>query len=159
MKDKISNEQIKSLDKVWHKLLLSLQRTSENLWKDRLAGISTVEISILSIIEKKPDIILKEINEILGIPGSTLTSAIDRLEKRRLLRRVISTRDRRSFGLELTENGKLTQVEHRKSEEILWEKVLNSYSTNGERSELIRMLQILADSLNENEKEGDNDAK
>ncbi len=148
MKDRISKEEIQSLDKVWHELIVSMQRTSEELWKDRLESASTVEISILSIIERKPDVILKEIVEILGIPGSTLTSAVDRLEKRGLLRRVISQRDRRSFGLELTENGRIAQQEHRESEKILWEKVLGSYETTGERKELIRLLQVLAENIN-----------
>jgi DNA-binding MarR family transcriptional regulator len=159
MKDEISKEEINNLDTVWHRLIQSMQKTSEDLWKDKLEGVSTVEISILSIIERKPDVILKEIIEILGIPGSTLTNAIDRLEKRGLLRREISKRDRRSFGLELTEEGKLAQVEHRKGEEILWHKVLNSYNTTEERSEFIRLLKILADSLFDNQKDGDNNAK
>ncbi len=148
MIDKICNEDIQSLAKVWHELIVSMQKTSEELWKDKLEGASTIEVSILSIIERKPDVILKEIVEFLGIPGSTLTSAIDRLEKRGLLRRVISQRDRRSFGLELTNEGRIAQHEHRESEKILWEKVLGSYETSCERKELIRLLQILAENIN-----------
>jgi DNA-binding MarR family transcriptional regulator len=148
MKDEISGEEIQNLDRVWHELIVSIQKMSEELWKDRLEGASTVEISILSIIERKPDIILKEIIEILGIPGSTLTSAVDRLEKRGLLCRAISQRDRRSFGLELTDDGRIAQQEHRENEKILWEKVLGSYDTSHERTELIRLLKILAENIN-----------
>lgn len=149
MKDEISIEEIQKLDKVWHKLILLLQKSSEELWNDKLEGASTIEVSILSIIEKNPDVILKEIIAILGIPGSTLTNAIDRLEKRGLIRRVISRRDRRSFSLELTEDGRAAQIEHKKSEEILWQKVLSSYETAGERGELIRLLGKLADNLSD----------
>lgn len=159
MKEKISNEELQSIDKVWHELIISMQKTSDELWKDKLDGVSTIEISILSIIERKPDAILKEIVKILGIPGSTLTSAIDRLEKRGLLRRVISQRDRRSFGLELTDEGRIAQQEHRKSEKVLWEKVLGSYETSRERRELIRLLQILADNINGIKNDGSKDAK
>lgn len=159
MKEKISNEELQSIDKVWHELIVSMQKTSDELWKDKLEGASTIEISILSIIERKPDAILKEVVEILGIPGSTLTSAIDRLEKRGLLRRVISQRDRRSFGLELTDEGRIAQLEHRESEKVLWEKVLGSYETSCERRELIRLLQILADNINGTKKDGGKDAK
>lgn len=149
MKDSITKEEIENIDHVWHELIISLQRTGEELWSDRLQGISTIEISILSIVEKRPDVILKEIIDLLGIPGSTLTNAVNRLEKRRLLRRIISPRDRRSYGLELTEEGRLAQVEHRQKEEVLWNRILNSYDTAEERKELTRLLQILADSLNE----------
>lgn len=100
MKEKISNKELQGIDKVWHELIISMQKTSDELWNGKLEGASTIEISILSIIERHPDAIVKEIVEILEIPVSTLTSAVDRLEKRGLLRRVISQRDRRSFGLD-----------------------------------------------------------
>lgn len=152
MKDTINQSEIKALDKVYHELIISMQKANEELWKDKLQGISTVEISILSIIERKPDVILKEIAVTLGIPASTLTNAIDRLEKRGLLNRVISKRDRRSFGLELTKNGRLTYEEHRSSEQLLWQKILSSYDTAEERSELVRLLSILASNINGSDK-------
>lgn len=149
MKDEITQSEIERLDKVYHSLIVSVQKTSEELWKDKLKDISTVEISILSIIERKPDVILKEITQILEVPASTLTNAVDRLEKRDLLTRVISKRDRRSFGLALTDNGRLVQQEHRQSEALLWQKILGAYDTTEERSELIRLLSILAEKLDE----------
>lgn len=53
MKDNITLSEIDRLDEVYHALVVSMQKTSEELWKDKLQGISTVEISILSVIEKK----------------------------------------------------------------------------------------------------------
>ena len=158
MREKISRQEVQGIDKVWHDLVFSMQKTSDGLWKGKLEGASTVEISILSMIERKPDVILKEILETLDIPGSTLTSAIDRLEKRGLVRRVISQRDRRSFGLELTGEGKLAQKEHRENEKALWERVLGAFKTSAERKELIRLLQVLADNINEVKKDGAKDA-
>jgi DNA-binding MarR family transcriptional regulator len=148
LKNEINIEEIKALDKVWHQLVHALQRTNEKLWKNKFEGLSHIEVSILSIIELKPDVILKDINELLGIPSSTLTNGIDRLEKRGLIRRVISKRDRRSFGLELTEEGTLAQIEHKKGEEFLWQKILGSFDSTEERRELIRLLGKLADNLN-----------
>jgi DNA-binding MarR family transcriptional regulator len=149
MKDKITQSEIEELDKVYHALVVSMQKTSEELWNDKLQGISTVEVSILSIIERKPDVILKEITQFLGVPASTLTNAIDRLEKRGLLIRVISKRDRRSFGLALTEDGELAQQEHKQSEALLWQRILGAYDTFEERSEFVRLLSILAEKLAE----------
>ncbi|WP_024294625.1 MarR family winged helix-turn-helix transcriptional regulator [Lacrimispora indolis] len=159
MKDQITEEEIKGIDKVWHELIFSMQKTNEELWKDQLEGVSTIEISILSIIERNPDVILKEIAEILGIPGSTLTSAVDRLEKRGLLIRIISKRDRRSFGLELTEEGREVQREHRGREKVLWEKVLGSYETSAERRDLVRLLEILAKNVNRTGREVNKDGE
>lgn len=147
MKEAITAEEIHGLQVVWHELIIAMQKTSEQLWKGKLEGASTIDMSILSVIERKPDVILKEIIEILGVPASTLTSAIDRLEKRGLLRRSISQRDRRSFCLELTEDGQIAQQEHRAGEVVLWQKVLGSFQTSAERQELIRLLKILADNV------------
>jgi DNA-binding MarR family transcriptional regulator len=157
--EQITEEEIERIDKVWHELIFSMQRTNEELWKDKLSGISTIEISILSIMERKPDVILKDIGDRLGIPGSTLTSAIDRLEKRGLLKRVISERDRRSFGLSLTAEGKLVQDEHKKSEKLLWKKILGSYEKSEDRKELIRLLHLLVEHMNLTEEEDNKDGE
>lgn len=159
MRETITEEEIEGIDKVWHELIFSMQRTNEELWKDKLSGISTIEISILSILERKPDVILKEIADDLLIPGSTLTSAVDRLEKRGLLKRVISEKDRRSFGLSLTTEGKLVQGEHRKSENLLWEKILGAYETSEDRREFVRLLHLLADHLNQSKERESKDGE
>ncbi len=144
MKDEIKPEDMQSLDDVWHKLMFGLQKLDEELWHGHLKGISTTEIGILNIVAHQRDVILREITKTLGIPGSTLTSAIDRLEKRGLIRRTINPRDRRSFGLELTGDGMLAQQEHIQGERLLFEKILSAYETSGERRELIRLLRVLA---------------
>ncbi len=140
------------LDKVWHSSIVEMQKVSEQVWNGYLEGATTIEISILSIVEKNPDVILKEIIQILGIPASTLTNAVDRLEKRGLLQRVISKRDRRSFGLELTEKGHSAQIEHRKGEEILWKRVLGAYDTDEERAEFLRLMQKLVENFGRTER-------
>lgn len=155
----ITEEEIERIDKVWHELIFSMQRTNEELWKDKLSGISTIEISILSIMERRPDVILKDIGDSLGIPGSTLTSAVDRLEKRGLLKRVISEKDRRSFGLSLTAEGEMVQDEHKKSEKLLWKKILGSYENSKDRKDLIRLLHLLAEHMNLPEEEKNKDGE
>jgi Transcriptional regulators len=148
LKDAITSDEIEAIDKIWHQMIFILQKTSDDLWQDKLEGATTIEISILSIIEHKPDVILKEIGEILGVPASTLTSAVDRLEKRGLIRRTISKRDRRSFGLELTEDGAEAQIEHKVGEAVLWQKVLGAFDSAEERQELVRLLSKLIVNLN-----------
>lgn len=146
--DKINENEIKSLDKVWHKLIFVMQKVGTELWKDKLKNISTIEVSILNIVEMKPDVILKDIVNILQIPGSTLTNAVDRLEKKGLIKRTISQKDRRSYGIELTDEGKKAQEEHKKGERILFSQILEGYSSKNDRDELIRQLEKLACQLN-----------
>ena len=69
-----------------------------------------------------------------------MTSAVDRLEKRHLLRRTISQRDRRSYGLELTEKGWRIRKEHGRIDQIVAETVLEALSDDQERETLTRLL-------------------
>ena len=50
MKDTITQSEIERIDQVYHKLVVSTQKTSEELWKDKLQGLSTIEVSILRIM-------------------------------------------------------------------------------------------------------------
>ena len=140
-------EQTEALSLVWHRLVVLLQKIGGELWKDHLAGISSVEIGILNLIQMMPKATTKELIQAMQIPGSTLTNAINRLEKRRLIQRKINDADRRLFRLELTEKGIATQVEHVKGEEILWQRIFSAFHTDEERKNLIDTLNKLADSL------------
>lgn len=141
------NSEIVALDDVWHKLVWTLQRQSAQLWKGQLKDLSTIEISILEIIEKTPDVVLKEILLRLGVPNSTLTNALNRLERRGLIRRAINSKDKRSFTLQLTEAGLDAQQEHKRDEQLLWQRILTAFESTEERAEMIRLLGKLADSL------------
>ncbi len=144
--DKITIDEIKALDEIHHKFIYISQKMEPEIFYDKLRGVTTIEVSILEMVEKKPNIILKEIIEMLGVPSSTLTNAINRLEKKNLIRRVISQRDRRSFGLELTEEGKLAQKEHKDGEKVLYQKLLSPLS-NEERMFLLQCLKKIIDSF------------
>ena len=80
-----------------HLVLFALRIDRLGTWSKRLEGITPLELHILKLVAERPDTILIEIRKLLGIPHSTLTSAIDRLERRSLLRRAVSHR-RRSGG-------------------------------------------------------------
>ncbi|SKC80951.1 MarR family winged helix-turn-helix transcriptional regulator [Maledivibacter halophilus] len=148
MKDIINMDEIKAIDEIYHEIVFASQRGDIGIFTDKLKGVTTIEISILEIIHKNPDIILREIVNILGIPNSTLTNAINRLEKRNLVNRTISKRDKRSFGLELTQEGKLAQKEHKNGEKLLWQKLLNPLEKE-ERTVFLRCLRKIANNLKE----------
>lgn len=150
MVENVDLAQIELLDEIWHRLIRLSHSNDLQTFNERLKGVTTLEISVLDMVSKKPDIILREIVQKLQVPSSTLTSAVDRLEKRGYLKRVISERDRRSYGLELSTEGYLAQQEHKKSEQLLFETLLKSLDTNAERESLLKLMKKIIDRLSEN---------
>lgn len=113
----------------------------------RIHNLTSMEINIISIVHSSEDVILKEICTQLDIPKSTLTSAIDRLERLNYVNRVISTRDRRSYGLKLTEEGYKVQKEHLAFERKLYGYLLNALDTNEEKELLLQLLRKIVKNI------------
>lgn len=156
MTEPIIMEEIKRLDAVYHKLFY-LDFASENVMPENIRDLSAVEIGIINCVSFTPDIILREIKEKLRLPNSTLTSAINRLEKRGLADRVINSRDRRSFGIRLTPEGAAAQKAHLDFEDMLWKRILSKLDTHKERDRFLEMAEkIIAAFLKEDKNNGEN---
>lgn len=138
--NKMNEEQYKKFDAVMHKIYKRLRQLQGDIDTMFPNGITSSELSVLKIANKYPDAVLKEISQYLDVPGSTLTSIIDRLEKRNLIKRVISKKNRRSYALELTQEGIEISTQHENVEKELWEKVLDALSDDNERDVLINLL-------------------
>ncbi|MBN7573748.1 MULTISPECIES: MarR family winged helix-turn-helix transcriptional regulator [Clostridium] len=138
--DKDCKKQIDEFNILWHRMLFESSYKDIEAKYTRIKGLSDNEISIIRIISEKEEVIIRDILEILNIPKSTLTNMIDRLEKRNLIRRSISKRDRRSYKLELTEEGKKAQEEHIKFEEEIYGKIMISLDTYEERENLLNIM-------------------
>ena len=134
------NQASAQFDKLLQSVLLKLRLDRLESWSPLLEGILPLDLHILEAAGREPEIILKEIREQLNIPNSTLTSAIDRLEQRNMLHRKISTRDRRSYALEFTEQGRLLLHEHDRVHRQVAETILNQL-TGDEQQTLYRLLQ------------------
>ncbi len=147
MEKEVDEKLVQDLNDIWHYFIFNFQNKGTTLWGDDLKDATTIEISILNIIDNKPNVMLKEIKDILDIPGSTLTNAIDRLEKKDLIRRVISKRDRRSFGLDLTERGENAQKIHIKAENELFRRILKSLDSIDECRSFINSLKKIKNNL------------
>lgn len=147
--DKKNNEQIQEFSDLWHVMMKKSNFRKVEEKYSRINGLTTIEISIISIVSQKPDVILREICAFLDIPKSTLTNAVDRLEKRNYINRVISKRDRRSYGLKLTEEGHLAQKEHLDFEKTVYGRILNALDTDEEKQELFKLLRKIVDNFQE----------
>lgn len=128
-------------------LLLNKMRSDRlETWSDRLEGVNKMELHVLLLVQGRPDIVLGEVREKLGVPNSTLTGVIDRMERRGLARRAISSRDRRSYGLEMLEKGREVRREHDRILIMLANKMLATLDEN-ERKTFTGLLSKVADNM------------
>ncbi|MFT8347494.1 MarR family winged helix-turn-helix transcriptional regulator [Clostridium saccharoperbutylacetonicum] len=142
--DKERKRQIDELNKLWHVMLTEPKYNEIEKKYEDLQELSTTEISVIRIISEKEDVIIKDIVDTLKLPKSTLTSIIDRLEKRNFIVRAISDRDRRSYKLELTEKGRKVQDEHMKFEDEVYGTIILALDTFEEREELLKLIRKIS---------------
>ncbi len=139
-KTSLSSEQVDAMSDLLHQITWGIRLDQLGTWSKALRGMAQLDLHILKLIAERPDIILKEICYELHIPSSTLTSAINRLEERELLNRVISRRDRRSYGLELTTKGWEIKQEHDRVDRMIASKVIGALEDNEEVTTLVNLL-------------------
>ncbi|WP_238916434.1 MarR family transcriptional regulator [Clostridium sp. YIM B02555] len=142
--DKECKRQVDELNKLWHVMLTEPKYNEIEKKYENLQELSTTEISVIRIISEKEDVIIKDIVDTLRLPKSTLTSIIDRLEKRNFIVRAISDRDRRSYKLELTEKGRKVQDEHMKFEDEVYGTIILALDTFEEREELLKLIRKIS---------------
>jgi DNA-binding MarR family transcriptional regulator len=123
-----------------HALLLKLNLTRLGQWSEKLEDIHFLDLHLLSHAEHRPDDTVGEMRRVLQVPQSTLTSMIDRLEKRRLVRRAIHPKDKRSFRIELTTAGQEVQREHRRVEKLIAGRLLDALPDDRARQQFVRLL-------------------
>lgn len=141
----ISDEDIKAVDEAAHELIYKIINSKYmNDYSDRTKGLSMIDFRVLRVVAENPEKQIKDLLNILKIPNSTLTSVINRLEKKEILRRVISPEDRRSFNLQITELGKSIQEEHIKFDHEVARKYLEATESEEEKKFLIKFLKKLA---------------
>ncbi|AKA68861.1 MarR family winged helix-turn-helix transcriptional regulator [Clostridium scatologenes] len=144
----INDEDVKIVDAAIHELIYKMMSSNfMNEYSDKTKGISMVDFRVLRVVTENPGKQIKDLLNILKIPNSTLTSVINRLEKRGILKRVISAEDRRSFNLEITDLGKDIQDEHMKFDYAVARKYLEATESEEEKKFLIKFLKKLAGSI------------
>lgn len=141
----ISDEDIKIVDEAVHELIYKIINSKfMNEYSDKTKGISMIDFRVLRVVAENPGKQIKDLLNILKIPNSTLTSVINRLEKKGIIKRVISPEDRRSFNLEITDLGKDIQEEHMKFDRDVARKYLEATDNEEEKKFLIKFLKKLA---------------
>jgi len=134
-----SRPQVEQLNDALHALLLRLNLARLDLWSDKLAGIGYLDLHAMAFIEEQPDHTLAAIRDYLQVPQSTLTSIIDRLEQRGLVRREVHPTDRRSYRIELTGRGLDVQREHHRVERLIMRKILDALASPADRARFVAL--------------------
>jgi DNA-binding MarR family transcriptional regulator len=117
-----------------------------NICAEELKGAAILDVNILRLLHKRPELIPKEIAGELGIPNSTLTHAISRLEKKGLLERKLNASDLRSLQLLLTDMGRQAILGHHEEERKLISRIADLLDET-ETALLLRVLTKLAQQL------------
>lgn len=84
-------------------LALKVQETDQSCAE--IAGlneISKYDLALVGLIGKKGEVMMREIAEYLDVPFSTATGVVDKLVKKKILKRVNSEIDRRTVMVGLT---------------------------------------------------------
>lgn len=98
-------------DPVIENVLISLRRViratdlhSRNLIKT--SGLTSPQLLILQALERRPDTSVGDLADKLSLSQATVSTILDRLEKRALVQRRKSTRDKRRTELSLSDSGR-----------------------------------------------------
>ncbi len=100
-----------------HRLYYSLTKTQNRLHqyvkqvlKKRGIQASPAQLGILFLLKEKNNSSMTYISNELELDNAAITRSIDKLEKLGLVKRVVNSKDRREFGIELTKAG-LSEIE------------------------------------------------
>lgn len=143
----MEKKHLQALDRIWHRAFTYFIQYDLLTFGNALDGVTALEIAILEMADSSPRVLLKNILGDTGVPASTLTGAVDRLENRGFLNRIISKRDRRSFGLDLTGRGKEALDEHRKMERRFFANVLSALGDSRDRERFLSDLERVVEQI------------
>lgn len=103
--------------------------------------LNSLDQNIMNTIFENNNISINNLTKKLNRSKSTMTSAINRLEKKQLIKREQSLQDKRVFNLSLTDKGLELQDSHHKFEYILFTKILYALEDDHERKVFLELLE------------------
>ena len=101
--------------------------------------LNEIDRQTLMYVADHPDCGPSDVARFLGVPNTTLTSAADRLAKRKLLDRQRVEGDRRAVALRLSEEGKARVAAFMAAHREMYRSLLGPLTVS-ERNELIRLM-------------------
>jgi MarR family 2-MHQ and catechol resistance regulon transcriptional repressor len=126
--------------RVWLILWKATRAIEKNAMQSVSAlGLGLSDFVVLEVLLHKGPLPVNTVGKRIMLTSSSITAAIDRLEARKLLRRVTTPKDRRSRIVELTEAGRrlIDRAFQKHANDM--EETMAVLKTN-ERAELVRLL-------------------
>jgi DNA-binding MarR family transcriptional regulator len=131
----------------WEEMIhfITSRRFKSSVYRGAAGELSQVQLGALMILARQ-DLRMSDLAARLGLPESTTTRLVDRLEGARLVKREASFPDRRCVVAGLTAQGRrLIQRVRQDRQEFL--KAILETLPRGERTELVRLFGRMAEEL------------
>lgn len=109
---------------ILHRLIDLIQY--KDTYQQQSSGIQPQDMYVLERINFHKTIQIRDITRNYGIPPSTLTGILDRLETRKFIQRIRKSNDRRAIELAITDEGKAILQKHIREDKLF---VRNLYDT------------------------------
>lgn len=137
------------LDNSLHNLMVLYKSQFEKKYRPKaLEKLTVGELGVLNLIEQNPELSIREAIQLMNIPNSTLTSIVDRMERKNLLKRKTYLKDKRIFILELTEFGKQTMAIRKEYKNNIFSLVYDALENDADRETFINLVEKISDKAN-----------
>lgn len=113
---------------------------------DRMGELTPGRFSLLMLLKHNPGINQTDLSRAVGLDKSTLTPALDQLERKGLVIRERTANDRRTYALSLSEKGEALLADLTAKVERHEENIVAALS-GAERATLLRLLKKISRSL------------
>ena len=130
--------EIRHLSKIIVEFFEKLSSWEESVVRD--SGLTTAQAHAIEIVGHSGPIKMKDLAEKIGVTTGTLTVAVDRLEKKELMKRKPHETDRRSYLIELTPQGEEVFKEHHNFHIKMTEEIVSGL-TRKEQEDFARIIE------------------
>ncbi|MCF8020997.1 MAG: MarR family transcriptional regulator [Vallitaleaceae bacterium] len=112
--------------------------------------LNPTDMDVLNLFELETSIAIKKVIMYLDVPNSTITSTVNRLEAKGLITRSIHPQDKRTYNLQLTENGQeIINLRKARKEQFL--EILFQVLDDEEKQTLFQLLSKMTEEVLKNQ--------
>ncbi|QVK17587.1 MarR family transcriptional regulator [Mycoplasmatota bacterium] len=134
-------EKIKHLNQLYHRIINLNFNTQLPTDMQVFLKLNQLDQNIMNILFETPSMTMDVLRKMLNKSKSTITSALNRLEKQDLIERKQSKEDKRVFHIILTNDGMKLQKAHHMFEYVLFDKILSSLENEREKETFLDLLE------------------
>lgn len=145
--DEIFDKQVENYRQLWHRIFNTAVYKKITKEYTQLNQLNPSEISIIHLAVHNQNLVLKDIVKALDLPKSTLTSMVNRLEKKGYLKRMPCEEDKRCYRLLVTEQGMEIERQHIESEQYVYSHILKGLDSELKREQFLNLMEEIISSF------------